>query len=260
MSETLNGQKLDRLKPGIWTHYEKFGLRAMTAVEEVLPIPDVVEHILDVPRSMREVYDQGREGACVGYSESWAQSIYNRLRYGAIWLYREAQRIDEWPGENYDGTSVRAGFEVLRTRGHRQLRGQLMKPEDVGHGITAYRWTKSSDDVRAAIAAGKPVTLGINWYRQFSSPLQVRRLDDQGKPLTEFGIERYDWVIGGLGVQWGPIDGGHAITVVGASDQRQAFALCNTWGFSYPFIVWLPYSAFTRLMNEDGEAGIVTDR
>lgn len=258
-TETINGQVLDRRIPTDFKHVEKYALRRMANVETALPIPDVIERILDVPRTMREVYDQGREGACVGFSQSWMMSILNRIRYSAIWLYREAQLIDEWtdtpPAE---GTSLRAGFDILRTRGHRQLRGQVVKPEDLAHGISANRWATTVDEVRAAIAAGIPVNFGINWYRQFSNPQQAPRLDDQGKPIKEFGIARYDWYIG-VG-QWGPVDGGHAITCVGASDIRQAFALCNTWGFSYPFIVWLPYRAFDRLMSEQGEAGIVTDR
>lgn len=198
---------------------------------------------------------------CVGFSQSWMQSILNRTKYDAIWLYREAQKVDEWDDTPpQDGTSLRAGFDVLRTRGHRQLRGLVSRPEDLQHGITANRWASTVDEIRTAISEHIPVNFGINWYRQFSSPKQLPRLDDEGFPLTEFGIQRYDWWIGRNDVQWGPVDGGHAITCVGASDLRQAFALCNTWGYAYPFLVWLPYDAMTRLLTENGEAGIVTDR
>lgn len=253
---TLNGQLLDRRIPTDWKHVDKYPMRAALPLEAPALPPSVM---LNVPRSMREVYDQGREGACVGFSQSWMMSILNRVRYGAGWLYREAQLIDEWtdtpPAE---GTSLRAGFDILRQRGHRQLRGQRLRPEDLEHGIAANRWATTVDEVRAALASGVPVNLGINWYRQFSNPQQSTRLDDHGQPITEFGIQRYDYFIG-VG-QWGQVDGGHAITVVGYDDNREAFALCNTWGFAYPFIVWLPYRSFERLMNEYGEAGIVTDR
>lgn len=257
MSETINGQVLDRRIPTDFKHVSKYPLRAAMPRE----VPTLVEKLLDVPRQYREIYDQGREGACVGFSQSWMMSILNRTKYAAPWLYHEAQLIDEWtdtpPAE---GTSLRAGFDILRTRGHRQLWGQRVKPEMEGHGIAANRWATDIDDIRAAIAANIPVNFGINWYRQFSNPAQFPRLDDQGKPLVQFGIQRYDYIIGHRALAWGRIDGGHAITCVGASDKREAFALCNTWGFSYPFIVWLPYDAMTRLLNEDGEAGIVTDK
>lgn len=255
---TLNGQVLDRRIPTDWVHAEKYPARHLTQFAEA---PAAAEIILNVPRQYRELYDQGREGACVGFSQSWMMSILNRTKYFAPWLYREAQLIDEWtdtpPAE---GTSLRAAFDILRTTGHRQVWGQRVRDAQERHGISANRWAASVDEIRAAIVGGIPVNLGINWYRQFSNPAQRRRLDDEGKPITEFGIDRYDWWIGLSELTWGPIDGGHAITIVGASDRRQAFALCNTWGFAYPFLVWLPYAATRRLLGEYGEAGIVTDR
>lgn len=263
MDTTLNGQVLDRRIPTDWRHYEKFALRSGVSrlLTAVTAPPLTVEMILNIPRQYRQLYDQGREGACVGYSQSWMMSILNRTKYHAPWLYHEAQLVDEWddtPPE--EGTSLRAGFDVLRTKGHRQMWGARVREEAVHHGIQANRWTKSVDEMRATLAQGVPINIGIWWYRQFSNPLQKPRLDDAGKPITEFGVQRYDWWIGRADTIWGPQDGGHAITVVGASDMRQAFALCNTWGEAYPFIVWLPYKAMERLLDEDGEAGIITDR
>ena len=52
----------------------------------------------------RAYYDQGHEGACVGFAASRAMSLLNRKRYDARWLYHEAQRVDEWEGEAYSGT------------------------------------------------------------------------------------------------------------------------------------------------------------
>lgn len=257
MSTTLNGQVLDRREPTDWRHVERYPMRAAPqAVPIVRP-----EILLNVPRQYRTLYDQGQEGACVGYSQSWMMSILNRKKYHAPWLYREAQLLDEWaetPPE--EGTSLRAGFDVLRTRGHRQVWGAAIRQEIAVHGIAANRWATTVQEVLEALSAGVPVNLGINWYRQFSNPQQQARLDDLNKPIVEFGIERYDYWIGITDTSWGPIDGGHAITCVGHSERRAALALCNTWGFSYPFIVWLPYPAFERLMAEGGEAGIVVDK
>jgi hypothetical protein len=257
MSETLNGQVLDRRIPTDFTHAEKYPARRHAVLSET---PATVELILNVPRQYRNSMDQRQDGACVGFSQSWMMSILNRQLYDALWLYREAQLIDEWtdtpPAE---GTSLRAGFDVLREKGHCRVRAGKTKAPVLDAGIAANRWATSVDEVRAAIASGIPVNFGVNWYRQFSNPEQMPRLDDEGVPLTEFGIRRFDWYIGNV-PHWGPIDGGHAITCVGASDRRQALALCNTWGFAYPFLVWLPYASAQRLLGESGEAGIVTDR
>lgn len=99
-------------------------------------------------------YDQGSEGACVGYGISRLASLLNRVRYDASWLYHEAQRVDEWPGEGYDGTSVRAGLDVLRTSGHRRVsRNGNVKPPSTEDGIQANRWATSIDDVLAVLGS-----------------------------------------------------------------------------------------------------------
>ena len=53
-------------------------------------------------------------------------------------LYREAQQADEFPGEDYEGSSVRGGAKALAARGL----------------IHSYHWAHGVDDV----------VLGINWY------------------------------------------------------------------------------------------------
>jgi hypothetical protein len=245
---------LDRRIPTDWRHMERW--RASATLPETVA---QVELILDVPRQYRDAYDQGAEGACVGFSQSWLTSINNRKLYDARWLYHEAQAIDEWPETPpEEGTSLRAGFDVLRTKGHRRVYAGQTRPVELEQGISANRWAATADEVRTAIAQHMPVNFGINWYQQFSSPEQRPRLDDNGRELIEFGFRRYDWWIGVN--SWGRISGGHAITCVGASDRRQAFALCNTWGETYPFLVWLPYVSFERLLGQQGEAGIVSDR
>jgi hypothetical protein len=255
MNLDIRGRVLDRRASKDRQHIDKYPLGAVLAAEPIPPF----EKLLDVPRQYRADYDQGHEGACVGFSQSWMMSILNRKLYDAHWLYQQAQLVDEWPSTPpEEGTSLRAAFDILRTKGHRRVYAGVSRPVEEQQGIAANRWATTIDEIRAAIHGGIPVNFGINWYQQFSNPFQEFRLDDYGKPITEFGIIRYDWYIGRG--YWGRIAGGHAITCIGVSDKRQAFALCNTWGDSYPFLVWLPYAATTRLLSEDGEAGVVVDR
>jgi hypothetical protein len=109
------------------------------------------------PTAMRDLtpwwifYDQGAEGACVGFGSSRAMTLLNRRRYDARWLYLEAQKIDEWPGEDYEGTSVRAGMDILRDMGHRRVLGKRSTPPDVADGIAANRWAASVDEVRTCL-------------------------------------------------------------------------------------------------------------
>lgn len=109
-------------------------------------------------RAHRQRLDQGREGACVGYA--WTAELMATPRivvppnpqHYASSLYREAQRHDEWPGENYEGTSVVAAARIIRDRGL----------------ITEYRWAFGIDDVIDTLCApyrdgGGPVIIGIPW-------------------------------------------------------------------------------------------------
>ncbi len=101
-------------------------------------------------------YDQGNEGACVGFGLSRAMSMMNVATYDGFWLYSEAQFVDEYdetPPE--EGTSVDAGCQILSSLGHKRVvikDGQSMTqfPDPV-HGIKAYRWARSIDEIHAAL-------------------------------------------------------------------------------------------------------------
>ena len=92
-------------------------------------------------------YDQGSQGACVGYGSSRMMTLLNRTMYQPRWLWDEAKKIDEWeetnPGDN-NGTSVKAAMDVLRVQGHK-LRGKENIVLDAG--ISANRWATNVDDL-----------------------------------------------------------------------------------------------------------------
>lgn len=108
-----------------------------------------------------EFYDQGREGACVGFGCSRMMSLLNRKQYDARWLWNRAKEVDEWadtnPGDD-NGTSVRAALDVLRTEGHKPWRGNgQIKPAE---GISANRWAQSVDEVHKVLQNGVGDRLG----------------------------------------------------------------------------------------------------
>lgn len=232
---------LGRRPPTDDEHIRKYPLQALDWAT-----PPVTEVVLDLPH-YRAAYDQGTEGACVGFASTWAMSLLNRRRYVPDWLYQEARRVDEWPGEDYDGTSVRAGMDVLRTVGHVRFRKSGLLLPDVTEGINENRWARTTEEVVSALALRIPVVLGVNWYAAMDDPVSIG--GDRG------GRE---WWIGMTG-DLGRLRGGHAICCYGASDRREAVKLVNSWGTDWP-PVWLPYAVLDRLLREDGEGGVIVDR
>jgi hypothetical protein len=158
-----------------------------------------------------EFYDQGKEGACVGFGCSRVMSLLNRKRYFARWLWDHAKMGDEWPDTNPgddQGTAVRAAMDVLRGVGHVSWKASYAQldvpqrdavPGVASEGIAANRWATTVDEV----------------HRTLATPL---------------------------------------------ADQLGAVPFVNSWGRAYPHITWMPDETLDRLIQEDGEVALVTDR
>lgn len=173
--------------------------------------------------------DQGREGACVGFA--WAHELgakpvvvaeaSNEL---ALSIYREAQKIDEWEGENYSGTSVIAGAKAAQAKGY----------------IQGYRWAFGLDDLILAVGrGGGPAVLGVNWY----------------SGMFDTDSEGYIHVTGS-------VQGGHAILCRALDVKKRRFLLHNSWGRDWGRggTAWISYDDMERLLHEQGEACIPTIR
>jgi len=114
-------------------------------------------------------YDQGSEGACVGFGISRMMTHLNGGKlYLARWIWDKAKDIDEWsdtnPGDN-NGTSVRAALDVLRTQGHVPYSDSMARYQtdwvargglagSAAEGISANRWIRSIDDCLDALGYG----------------------------------------------------------------------------------------------------------
>ena len=220
----------------------------------------VVEKTLVLP-SWHSQHDQGAEGACVGFGTSMMLAILNLhqcslqgaknpyIRYNPWWLWDRAKETDEFaetnPGDE-NGTTVRAACEILRTQGHvvwdNEDDPKSFCPPQLSSGISAYRWATTVDDVRTAIDSNNPLSIGVTWYSSFDVPEYTDGEWWIGKDATNIGMMR----------------GGHCVCIYGASDQRQAVRIKNSWGAKYPE-VWMRYETLDRLIRENGEVSLITD-
>lgn len=172
--------------------------------------------------------DQGPTPQCVEYS--WHHFLQTgRIRPSGkypYWtpgsVYPEMQKIDEWPGEDYDGTSVRAGAKMLWAMGY----------------INEYHWAWDLETVIDAVTRLGPVVMGTNWYSDMFEP------DSRGRVK-----------LGGYQA------GGHAWLIDGANRKQGLIRAKNSWGRAWGLNgrFWMPFEDLERLINEDGEACIATE-
>ncbi len=157
-----------------------------------------------------DFYDQGAEGACVGFGVSRALSLMNRRKFFARWLWDRAKEGDVWadtnPGDD-NGTSVRSALAVT-------LAGHV-------------KWRTSPE----LLAADR------DW-----------RLRQSFTPDPYWRILQYRWA---TNVQ-------DALNALG-TPSRDYVTMLNSWGRSYPHVVYMPAAALQRLLDEDGEIGLVVD-
>lgn len=137
-------------------------------------------------------------------------------------LYAEAQVIDEWPGTDYEGTSVRAGAKVLQARGF----------------IESYLWAYDVPTIAKAILSVGPVVVGTNWYDGMMDP-DTGRVRVSGVPV-----------------------GGHAYLLNGVNVTKGTFRIKNSWGSEWGIggTATIDFESMQRLIDEDGEACLAIER
>ncbi len=181
--------------------------------------------------------DQGETSQCVGYA--WAhwledgpaphRDVPAPIR-SPEFIYQGAQMIDEWPGEGYDGTSVRAGAKVLQVEGL----------------ISSYLWAFDVGTVIDAVMTTGPVVVGTNWYRGMFEPVWKRASNTVMKATLEIS---------------GSVAGGHAYVLDGYNVGTELFRMKNSWGREWGDngFAYISAADMERLINEEGEAALAVE-
>ena len=165
---------------------------------------------------------------CVGYS--WAHWIEDgpvehsgpTPIISPVLIYNQAQKIDEWPGENYAGTSVRAGAKYLQSR----------------NVIKSYYWTYDVNTLANTVFDLGPVVVGTYWYSGMFYP-------------NKTGLIKIS----------GGIVGGHAYVINGVDKDKKLFRIKNSWGQTWGIQghAFISFNDMARLISMNGEVCLAVE-
>ena len=228
------GRKLDALP-------DRIDVRDWFYRPRLSALPDQLVNCDSVP----EILDQGAEGSCTGFALAavinYLLAARNRddRRVSPRMLYDMARRYDEWPGEEYEGSSARGAMKGW-----------------VAHGVcTRDSWPmemEGAGNLTPELATEAQETPGGAYFR-----VMHRQVRDMHAALHEVGIlyvtlmvhsgwdkpqaEQAPLIYAENGnmrqrampiiIRKGRADSGHAVAIVGYT--AQGFIIQNSWGESW---------------------------
>jgi hypothetical protein len=138
-------------------------------------------------------------------------------------VYQDAKKVDEWEGEDYFGTSVRAGAKVLQRLGY----------------IEKYLWAPTITDVVDALLYEGPIVVGTWWYESMMQP------DEKGRVTVTDGYP----------------EGGHSYVLNGVNVKSGWIRFKNSWGRSWGKngSAFITIEDMARLLEDDGEACLAVE-
>jgi hypothetical protein len=172
--------------------------------------------------------DQGDTPYCVGYS--WAHwfedgPVLHKGRppkISPIRIYENAQRLDEWIGEDYEGSSVRGGVKYLKSVG----------------AVNSYYWAFDINTITQYLLTKGPIVVGTDWTEGMFYP------DKDGLIKAS-----------------GEVVGGHAYVLNGVDLKTRRFRIKNSWGRSWGKMgrAFIRFSDMATLIARQGEACVAKE-
>lgn len=176
--------------------------------------------------------DQGNTPQCVAYATTHFLMSSPVINKKYPWsniddLYRECQKLDEWPGEDYEGTSVRGAMKVLKNTGF----------------ASGYEWAFDYGTAIKHLMITSPMVFGTDWYPSM------------------FDVDKHGYVR----VEGNSMGMGHAWMGIGANRNKRdpvtgevgAIRCLNSWGrWGENGRFWMNFSTLEKLIHDNGEAAM----
>ncbi len=223
-----------------WTYASKAGV--MTT-EQLPPT-------LNRPR--KPIRDQGREGTCVGFSliyGKFAQEQFNHpgkgYEFSPRFVYNEARKIDGISTPSTEGTTIKAGLDILRLKGvclaetldyieydSRNIPSQAYT-EALNFKIKGYARVYSLNEIKSALYRRESVTLGVLVTEDFENC-------EPGGFIPEPGGR----ILGGHAIDVDDYDDNMVHTYKNGKTYKGFLRVPNSWGTKWgdEGYCWIPYA------------------
>lgn len=237
---------LGRLAPRTWEHYEKYPLTAAT-------MPDAAATVV-IGVNWYSAFDspvQDKQGHWwIGRSGSLGS-----VRGGHCVCLKPKSVSDlatwwDYYNQGQEGRCVQFGVSRMQTlRNRKQYEVREDRPDNAGRWLyfEAQRndeWEGGAYPGATEFYEGTSVNAALNVAR-------TQGLIPKGKfaPVASEGVSTFRWAK--------TADDALSVLRYGGLDYVD---ILNSWGRSYPHLVRMPASVLQKLIDEDGEVGLVTDR
>lgn len=147
-------------------------------------------------------------------------------------IYRRAQQLDEWPGENYEGTSMRGGAKALAEMGF----------------VSSYYWAEALPEITDSLLYHGPGAMGSDWFASMFNP--VLRADATGTKRWFIDVDPASGVAGG-----------HEYTITAVNISAKCVRILNSWGEEWGERghAWMSFEDLELLMDREGDYCVLSE-
>lgn len=215
------------------------------------PLRGELPEKVDLSSSFPRPGDQGKQGSCVGWATAYAMKTYlekmerkwpgnrSQEQFSPAYIYNQiklpaggAHITTALDLMMRQGVSTLAAFPYRVNDDSRQPSGEVRKGARE-FAIASWRRVNPKDisDMKSHLASGFPVLIGMKVARSFQR--------HRGSGVYNLTSGEQDL-------------GGHAMCVVGYSNQKRAFKIINSWGTNWGTggYAWVSFDAFNKKVGE----------